>query len=287
MENTKAKKLIIVVLLVLLITCLAVIVWQYVRLNSQDSSVTNNTTTGNSQGTNANITPDVITNNNITNTSKETSNKETVVKYVSLVTDKINKYNKSAGKENCADRDMDLYLKVRIPQINVDATNAKKLNNEIYEKYKEYDDDNYTINSNKGGYDIDISYTYKYAPEKNILFIQIIEKYIAHCASGGVVYNSYAYDMKNDKVLTIDELLKLYGISEEKKQEMIDIEFNEFVENESSKEQISEYKTRLEKIEKNEADETNEIIRDISNDTIKLFYRLNAFEGLEIELVEY
>lgn len=41
MENTKSKKLIIGVLLVLLLACLGVIVWQYIKLNTQNENNNN------------------------------------------------------------------------------------------------------------------------------------------------------------------------------------------------------------------------------------------------------
>lgn len=271
MENTKAKKLLIGVLLVLLVVCLGVIVWQYISLNLKDSNVTNNTASENSQEIN------IIQN--------ETTNKETVVEYVSLVTDRINKYNKKAGKENCGDRDMDLYLKVRIPQINIDATNAKKLNNEIYEKYKEYDNDNYTISSNKGGRDIDISYTYKYEPEKSIILIIIKNKILAHCATGGMYYDSYVYDTKNDKVLTVDDLLNLYDISEESKQDFIDSAIIDVVgtdDDDYTKERISEYKSRIADMENKRKYEIEVI--DVCNDSFVLWYPA-YLEGLSVEFI--
>ncbi len=61
MENTKAKKVLLGILILLLVICLCVIVWQYIKLNSQSN---NNVVTENNNST--------LTNNNETN--KESNN---------------------------------------------------------------------------------------------------------------------------------------------------------------------------------------------------------------------
>ena len=49
MENTKAKKVLIVVLIILLLACLGVIVYQYLKLSNTNKEIANSTTTGTTQ----------------------------------------------------------------------------------------------------------------------------------------------------------------------------------------------------------------------------------------------
>lgn len=77
MENTKAKKVLVGVLVLLLIVCLAVIIWQCVRLNSQ--SMNNNVVS--SEKENVGSTNTDVTNKETSNTSTKTANetKEEIV----------------------------------------------------------------------------------------------------------------------------------------------------------------------------------------------------------------
>ena len=80
MENTKAKKLLVGVLVILLVVCLGVIVWQYVKLNSQSGKNNNFATEKeNVESSNTNVT-DTTKKEETEEKDKNTTQKENVVK---------------------------------------------------------------------------------------------------------------------------------------------------------------------------------------------------------------
>ena len=257
MENTKAKKVLIVVLIILLLACLGVIVYQYLKLNNTNKEIANSTTTDTTQKETG------TTNTTTTEESNKTTEKVVVKR---LVDDALNKVNNNAGKSACPDVGAELYLRVRAPKINIDTETVKKFNKEIYEKYN-----NLTNSTYKNIYSIKVTYSYRYIPEKDLLFIKIKESGATECATGTTKYDSYVYDVKNDKFLTVSDILKIYNISESKKDEIVNETLEELYKDYEDKDQIKEYKAKIKEIEK---EKTMDLF-DLDTNRIELYYRIN------------
>ncbi len=130
--------------------------------------------------------------------------------YTGLVKDAINKYDPQAAKDNCGDIENaeDLILSIKAPKITLMTSNVEKVNKQIYDKYNKM-----KINTSKGGYNLIVDYTSSYVSSKKLLNVSIKEIYEAMCATGGENYESYVYDIENDKFLNLSAVLEKYDIT--------------------------------------------------------------------------
>lgn len=146
----------------------------------------------------------------------ENLSENTIKKDISLVVPQLEK-KESKGKSACDNQE--LYINATLPKINIETEVTKKINQEILNIY------NLKKNEQEGSPDYDIYYTYQVIPKENIVFINIIMHHKAHCSIKGVYYKQYLYDYKNDKLLNLDDLLKIYNISKER---MIELAYSTF-----------------------------------------------------------
>lgn len=167
--------------------------------------------------------------------------------YKNIVEDALYEYNPKAALSNCGDEEDYVYKDIRLPKINIDTDTVKNLNKKMLEHNKE-------INATKGGYDLIVDYAAKYIPYKNLLVINISEKQIAHCSSGGPVeYSTYVYDVKNDKVLTYDQLFSLYKIDSERFKNYAHVGLVDYHSQNLSGSDLSIYENRLDEMISNKS----------------------------------
>lgn len=100
-------------------------------------------------------------------------------------------------------------IDIKLPKINIDTANAKKLNNLIQTDYKkEYE------TSSKDETDIAfIDSSYKYVVRNNIIFLYVESTLNKGCGTGSTTHKNYYFDIKNDKILTTEEGFKKAGYS--------------------------------------------------------------------------
>ena len=98
-------------------------------------------------------------------------------------------------------------IDVKLPKINIDTTNAKKLNNLIQTDYKK----EYEISSKDETNMAYIDSSYKYVVRNNIIFLYVESTLNIGCGSGSETTKNYYFDIKNDKILTTEEAFKLAG----------------------------------------------------------------------------
>lgn len=181
-------------------------------------------------------------------------------KIVSLVSDAVNEYDPKVGKDSCGD-DPSMYnwvfKKVRLPKININTETVNKINKEIMETDTE-------VNLSHGGSDLIIDYDYREVSSRNILLLNISTVYSAHCATGYGGTKSYVYDMKNDKLLTLKELLKLYNVNYSNFEESVYNSAEDFEEEEDFENVKDDVKQLL-------SEESFEIA-DITYDSIEIFF---------------
>lgn len=152
---------------------------------------------------------DVINNssNEQNGVSQEEVKVEEKVEYRPLVETAMEKGDKRKVEPGCLDSDNIASINLRLPKINIDTENVKKINNEILnyandelEGFKEWTKLLYEY----------VSYTYKYIAGRDMLLVVITESIAAECSSGGRNFMSYVYDIKNDKFLTVND----FGITD-------------------------------------------------------------------------
>lgn len=256
MENTKAKILLIVVLITLLLVCLGAIVWQCIGAKDVSSGQSNNT-------------------QQVGNVNQDSTNKESEVlledvktKYNYVVETAINKSQPRAAWSECGNEY--LHIDVVAPKINIDTDNVSRINKQIIDKYS-----NLSIDTSKGGYNIDVSYTYKHLPSEEMLFVLITERYQSVCATGNVSYETYIYNIDTDRFLTLNEVLELYNITKNDLKEMA----YENIDSDMDVDSLVDYKTRVDEIISN-----GEItVLDIDTDRLKLYLPVDL-AGLTIEI---
>ncbi len=100
-------------------------------------------------------------------------------------------------------------IDVKLPKINIDTANAKKLNNLIQTDYKK----EYEISSKDETNMAYIDSSYKYVVRNNIIFLYVESTLNIGCGSGSETTKNYYFDIKNDKILTTEEAFKLAGYS--------------------------------------------------------------------------
>lgn len=153
-------------------------------------------------------------------------------------------YEKKESKVNCYD------LEVRIPQINIDNEIIAKCNKEIQDVFLS------KTNSVLESENKNIIYTVEYVAtiQDDILFLMIRSNLKEGSSAQRVIIQTYNYDLKNNKQLTLKELLKKEGIQEQ--------EVNNKIKNTINKEQ--------EKVEALKELGYNIYNRDYSKDMYKL-----------------
>ena len=100
-------------------------------------------------------------------------------------------------------------IDVKLPKINIDTTNAKKLNNLIQTDYKK----EYEISSKDETNMAYIDSSYKYVVRNNIIFLYVESTLNKGCGTGSTTHKNYYFDIKNDKILTTEEGFKKAGYS--------------------------------------------------------------------------
>ena len=100
-------------------------------------------------------------------------------------------------------------IDVKLPKINIDTANAKKLNNLIQTDYKIAYDSSIKDETNMAY----ISASYEYVVRNNIIYIFVKDSMNKGCSSGSETAKNYYFDIKNDKILTTEEAFKLAGYS--------------------------------------------------------------------------
>ena len=167
--------------------------------------------------------------------------------YSYIVENAINKKQPRAAWSECGNEYM--YINIVAPKINIDTDNVNNVNNEIINKYS-----NMSIDTTKGGYNINVSYIYKHIPSRNLLFVLITERYEALCATGSIKYQTYIYDTKNDEFFNFEKLLQLYNITKNDLQLKAYEGLSEHIgfEDSSHSEELESYKNRVDDIINNE-----------------------------------
>lgn len=115
------------------------------------------------------------------------------------------------GKDN-TDPDT-VTKKVEIPKILIETNSTKIINDKIYNDYMDFIkmfDKNYQFETFEKTQIINITYDYKI--QEDIIYIIIKNTSSSSRAGGEVSYMAYYYDIKNDKVLTVDDICKKYNI---------------------------------------------------------------------------
>lgn len=100
-------------------------------------------------------------------------------------------------------------IDVKLPKINIDTTNAKKLNDLIKENYKKAYEASVNDETNMAYIDA----SYEYVVRNNIIYIFVKGTINKGCGTGSETTKNYYFDIKNDKILTTEEAFKLAGYS--------------------------------------------------------------------------
>ena len=90
--------------------------------------------------------------------------------------------------------DYTLYVKVRLPKINIETKTIEKMNNDIYTNYQELYNYVTTISSNEN---MEIYYTYDYLDNDRFLEVLITKKRTVNGKEENTVIK-YTYDISND-----------------------------------------------------------------------------------------
>ena len=100
-------------------------------------------------------------------------------------------------------------IDVKLPKINIDTANAKKLNDLIKENYKKAYEASVNDETNMAYIDA----SYEYVVRNNIIYIFVKGTINKGCGTGSETTKNYYFDIKNDKILTTEEAFKLAGYS--------------------------------------------------------------------------
>ena len=105
-----------------------------------------------------------------------------------------------------------------VPTINLDTEEFTKINNNILKKYEEI--------STKSDYD----YSYKFNQSDNILALKITYAYYPNDTAIYPIryFETYNINLKNGKVLSDEEILKMYRLKSEKVNEFLEAKFKGF-----------------------------------------------------------
>lgn len=100
-------------------------------------------------------------------------------------------------------------IDVKLPKINIDTANAKKLNDLIKENYKKAYEASVNDETNMAYIDA----SYEYVVRNNIIFLYVESTLNKGCGTGSTTHKNYYFDIKNDKILTTEEGFKKAGYS--------------------------------------------------------------------------
>lgn len=100
-------------------------------------------------------------------------------------------------------------IDVKLPKINIDTANAKKLNDLIKENYKKAYEASVNDETNMAYIDA----SYEYVVRNNIIYIFVKGTINKGCGTGSETTKNYYFDIKNDKILTTEEAFKKAGYS--------------------------------------------------------------------------
>lgn len=100
-------------------------------------------------------------------------------------------------------------IDVKLPKINIDTANAKKLNDLIKENYKKAYEASVNDETNMAYIDA----SYEYVVRNNIIFLYVESTLNKGCGTGSTTHKNYYFDIENDKILTTEEGFKKAGYS--------------------------------------------------------------------------
>lgn len=104
-----------------------------------------------------------------------------------------------------------------VPKINLKGEKYSSINEQIM--------DNYLTVSNNSDYD----YSYEYSKSDNILSLKITYAYFKDNSIYPIRYfKTFNIDLKNGKILSDEEILKMYGISKEKLNVFLEAKFRSY-----------------------------------------------------------
>lgn len=139
------------------------------------------------------------------NKSENPKNSETEKK--DYITDLINVKKEIKYNGTCLENTSFITANVSLPKINIDKPNAKKLNDQIENEFKDIIDESKKDETNKAF----INSSYKSIVRDNIIYLDVERSLSIGCSSGGGFRKNYFYDIKNDKILSMEEGFKEAG----------------------------------------------------------------------------
>lgn len=182
MDNTKAKRIVIKIFVMLIVIVLACGMYWYLQNLSNKKQV-------------------------LVYQPEE----ETPLDLSNPITEYVN-MKQSMGKSTAGN--YDLYIDIKLPQINATTKEAKSINNKIKAQYKEIKD-YYSQDKKYASYEV--SYEYKYLWTMRFMYITIKTTVIdEYEAKSGTKYFTYIYDEKNNKQVSMEDILTYFSASREK-----------------------------------------------------------------------
>lgn len=143
---------------------------------------------------------EVIENNNGNNNDSNTNEEEIVVDYVN-----IKKQVKYVGR--CLVDAKTIEIDVKLPMLNIKSANADKLNKMIQNDFNDI-----VLEANKDETTIAIlNAYYDYVIKEDVVYFFVDGANFIGCASGASRDKNYFYDIKNDKILNMEEAFKKAG----------------------------------------------------------------------------
>lgn len=122
-----------------------------------------------------------------------------------------------------------------LPQININSISANEANKEILDNY-------YDIATMENS-----SYSYRYSVYNNILFMLIETNIYDDSQYGNINYKSYYVNIENGNVLSLDDVIKILGLTKNEIDNKISEKYREFYNNDSLRNGMTfeEYKKML------------------------------------------
>ena len=115
----------------------------------------------------------------------------------------VTAYNSKEEKENCT-------IDVAIPYINVNHQSAKDFNKKVDEIYKQKTE---SLKNQISTFDIIYTVQYKAYIQNNILSVAIRSEYKEGNKSQKTIVNTFNYNVVEQRVVTIDEMLKIKNLN--------------------------------------------------------------------------
>ncbi len=122
-----------------------------------------------------------------------------------------------------------------LPQININSKSANEANKEILDNY-------YDIATMENS-----SYSYRYSVYNNILYMLIETNIYDDSQYGNINYKSYYVNIENGNVLSLDDVIKILGLTKNEIDNKISEKYREFYNNDSLRNGMTfeEYKKML------------------------------------------